>query len=110
MRVRKVSKELTPFVEWVLERDGIAYSSQDMGSYTEFRLEGISSRRFSDVVEDAKCEEERRESLTPDIPVLSYRAMMNPEREARLLKLYGADCCTIYSKDAERYIEAEKHM
>ena len=110
MRVRKVSKGLAPFVEWVLERDGILYSSQDQGDYTEFQLEGISSRRFNNVVEDAKCEKERREGLTPEIPVLSYRAMMNPEREARLLKLYGADCCTVYSKDAERYIKAAKNL
>ncbi len=110
LRIRKVSTELTPLVEWVLERDGFSYVSHDMGSYTEFQITDISSRRFNDVIEDAKCEKERRESLTPDIPVLSYRAMMNPEREARLLKLYGADCCTLYSKDTERYIIAAKSL
>lgn len=110
LRVRKVSTELTPIVEWVLERDGFKYSAQDMGDYTEFRIEDISSRRFSDVIEDAKCEKERRESLTPEIPVLSYRAMLDPKRMVRLLDLYGADCCTVYSKDTERYIEAERRI
>ncbi len=109
LRVRKVSAELTPLVEWVLERDGFFYSSEDKGGYTEFRISDISSRRFNDVIEDAKCEKERREGPTPEIPVLSYRALMNPEREARLLKLYNADCCVPYSKDVDRYIEAEKH-
>lgn len=109
LRARKVSTDLTPLVEWVLERDGFVYSDENKGAYTEFWIEDISSRRFNDVIEDAKCEKERRESLTPEIPVLSYRALMNPEREARLLKLYGADCCVPYSKDVGRYIEAEKH-
>lgn len=109
MLIRKVSKELNPFVGWVLKRDGIPYTSRDMGGYVEFRMENVSSRRFNNVVEDAKCEKERRESPTPDIPVLSYRALMNPEREARLLKLYNADCCTVYSKDTEKYIRAEKN-
>lgn len=110
LRIRKVSTELTPLVEWVLKRDEFRYTLQDMGGYTEFRIEDISSRRFNDVIEDAKCEKERRESLTPEIPVLSYRALMNPEREARLLRLYGADCCIPYSKDVDKYIEAERHM
>lgn len=110
LRIRKVSTELTPLVEWVLKRDEFRYTLRDMGGYTEFRIEDISSRRFNNVIEDAKCEKERREGPTPEIPVLSYRALMNPEREARLLKLYGADCCVPYSKDEAKYIKAVKNL
>ena len=48
--LRKVSTELHPFVTWVLERDGIPYSSQNKGGIVEIRTENISSRRFNNVV------------------------------------------------------------
>lgn len=108
--LRKVSKELHPCVAWVLERDGIPYSAQDMGGYMEIQTEGVSSRRFSNVVEDAKCEKERRESLIPDIPVLSYRAAMNPERMVSLLNSYGANCFVICEGEEQRYFDTVRNL
>lgn len=108
--LRKVSKELRPFVTWVLERDGIPYSSQNKGGVAEIRTEDISSRRFNNVVEDAKCEKERRESGCPDIPVLSYRAAMNTERMDKLLKFYGANCFMILKEDEQKFIDAAKNI
>lgn len=108
--LRKVSKELHPYVVWVLERDGIPYFAKDMGEYTEFCLEGVSSRRFTNVVEDAKCEKERRESNTPNIPVLSYRAAMNTRRMKKLLDFYRADCFVICKGDEQKYYDAVKKL
>ena len=63
----------------------------------------ISAQRFRNVLEDAVCERERRASPTPDIPVLSYRAALNPSRMRTLLDYYGADCYVIREKDQSRY-------
>ena len=43
----------------------------------EFLTDGLSSRQFTNLYEDAECEKERLESPIPDIPVLSYRVAMN---------------------------------
>jgi len=108
--LRKVSKELHPYVIWVLERDGIPYSAQDKGGYTEILTDGISSRRFNNVVEDAKCEKERRESSCPGIPVLSYRAAMNTRRMSRLLDSYGSNCFVVYDNDQQKYFNTVKNL
>lgn len=108
--LRKVSKELHPYVVWVLERDGIPYSAKDMGGYMEFSLEGVSSRRFTNVVEDAKCEKERREGPTPNIPVLSYRAAMNTKRMGDLLDFYGKNCFVIMSGEEQKFIDTVKAL
>lgn len=103
--LRTVSKELSPYVAWVLERDGILYTSKSLegiGHYTEFKTD-ISAQRFRNVLEDAVCERERRASPTPNIPVLSYRAALNPSRMRTLLDYYGADCYVIREKDQSRY-------
>ena len=68
--LRTVIKDLSPFVAWVLERDGIPYTSREIegiGQYTEFQT-AISARRFRNALEDAVCTEERRkewEKLRP---------------------------------------------
>ena len=108
--LRKVSKELHPYVTWVLERDEIPYSVRDMGGYMEFSLDGISSRRFSNVIEDAKCEKEQREGPTPGIPVLSYRAAMNTERMKKLLNFYGTHCFVIMAGEEQKYYDAVKNL
>lgn len=108
--LRKVSKELHPYVVWVLERDEIPYSAKDMGGYMEFSLDGISSRRFSNVIEDAKCEKERREGPTPNIPVLSYRAAMNTERMRKLLNFYGKHCFVILKNEEQKFLDAVKNL
>lgn len=103
--LRTVSKDLSPFVAWVLERDGIPYTSREIegiGQYTEFQTD-ISARRFRNVLEDAVCEKERRASPTPDIPVLSYRASLNPVRMRALLDYYHSDCFVIREQDQIRY-------
>ena len=103
--LRTVIKDLSPFVAWVLERDGIPYTSREIegiGQYTEFQT-AISARRFRNALEDAVCEKERRASPTPDIPVLSYRASISPSRMRALLDYYGADCYVIREKDQSRY-------
>lgn len=108
--LRKISKELHPFVTWVLERDGIPYSSQNKGGIAEIWTEDISSRRFNNVVKDAKCEKERCESGCPDIPVLSYRAAMNAERMDKLLEFYGANCFVILKEDEQKFIDVAKNI
>ena len=119
--LRTVIKDLSPFVAWVLERDGIPYTSREIegiGQYTEFQT-AISARRFRNALEDAVCEKERRASTTPDIPVLSYRASINPSRMRALLNYYRAslnpvrmralldyyhsDCFVIREQDQIRY-------
>ena len=103
--LRTVSKDLSPFVAWALERDGISYMSREIegiGCYTEFQAD-LSNRKFRNIVEDAICEKERRASPTPDIPVLSYRAALNPVRMRALLDYYGADCFVIREQDQTRY-------
>lgn len=103
--LRTVSRELSPYVAWVLERDGIPYTFKDIqgiGQYTEFQMD-TSSRRFRNIVEDAVCEKERRASPTPDIPVLTYRAALNPVRMRALLAFYGTDCFVVLGTDQKKY-------
>lgn len=103
--LRAVSKEMTPYVIWTLERDRIPFTYKQIEGeepYTEFRT-CISSRRFSNVVEDAICERERRESPTPEIPILSYRAAANPTRMRKLLEYYRADCFVVRETEQSKY-------
>lgn len=103
--LRTVSRELSPYVAWVLERDGIPYTFKDIhgiGQYTEFQMD-ISSRRFRNIMEDAVCEKERRASPTPDIPILTYRAALNPVRMRALLTFYDMNCFVVLGTDQKKY-------
>lgn len=103
--LRTVIKDLSPFVAWVLERDGIPYTSREIegiGQYTEFQTD-ISARRFRNVLEDAVCEKERRASPTPDIPILTYRAALNPVRMRALLTFYDMNCFVVLGTDQKKY-------
>ena len=113
--MRRVSRELAPFVRWALDRDGIPYKYAEIGEnndehgYVVFQLD-ISSRRFTNAVEDAKSEKERRESATPEIPTLSYRAALNPARMQQLLKQYGADCFVVRAAERQKYLKVIKEI
>lgn len=107
--MRRVSRELAPFVCWALDRDGIPYKHVEIGEndecgYVVFKVD-VSSRRFTNVVEDAKGEKERLESSMPEIPVLSYRAAMNDDRAKKLLKHYGTNCFTVRKAESRKYCE-----
>lgn len=106
--LRRVRKELAPYMSWALERDKISYTVRDMGSYMEFLTEGLSSRQFTNLYEDAECEMERLESPTPDIPVLSFRAAMNTVRMKKILEYYDADCFVVRNKEITKYLQTVK--
>ena len=106
--MRRVKADLAPFVSEVLDRDGIPYKSAGIGGsegYVVYKLD-VSSRRFTNVVEDAKSEKERLESPLPGIPVLSYRAAMNDSRAKKLLKHYGTHCFIVREAESKKYCEA----
>lgn len=108
--MRRVSRELVPFVRWALDRDGIPCKYAEIGEekenrYVVFRVD-VPSNRFSRIVEDAKSEKERRESVDPSIPVLSYRASMNDERMKEMLAYYNSDCFIVQTAESRKYCEA----
>ena len=108
--LRRVSKELAPYMSWALERDKISYTVRDMGNYMEFLTDGLPSRQFTNLYEDAECEKERLESFTPEIPVLSYRAAMNTVRMKKILEFYGTDCFVVRKKDHTKYLRTVKDI
>lgn len=105
--MRRIKTELAPFVRWAFGRDGIPYREVEVGTdggsrYQLFKAD-IPSNRFSSVIEDAKAEKEYRERGIPGIPVLSYKAALNPVRMDALLCSYGSDCFTVRAADAIKY-------
>lgn len=108
--LRRVRKELAPYMSWALERDKISYNIRDMLDYVEFMTDGLSSRQFTNLYEEAECEKERLESPTPEIPVLSYRAAMNTKRMKKILEYYGADCFVLRKKEYTKYLQTIKDL
>lgn len=91
MKIRNVSSVLMPFVESVCRRDGIQISEKywDEDSDVWQVAIPVSSRRFAEIVVDAKCERQRSQS--DGLPVLSYRTIMNPTKRRRLLQKSGVN-------------------
>ena len=103
--LRRVNKELYPYVSRVLKKDGIQYSVIERPDFYEV-VTGIASRRFNVIIEDAKCEEERECSACPDIPVVSYKTAINPAKVAKIMKEFNADCFVLLRSDEARFAHA----
>ena len=97
-------------MSWALKRDGLSYIIRDRGDYVEFMTDGLSSRQFTNLYEEAECEKERLESPTPEIPILSYRAALNTERMKKILEYYGADCFVVAKKEHAKYLQTIKDL
>lgn len=101
---RKVSKDLFPYLKRVLKESNVDYISREKDSFVEIEVE-MSSRQFSDFVEDAKCEVERFSDGCPDIPVVSYRTAIHPEKLGRVLEKYNTHCYFILEADKNKWRE-----
>lgn len=99
--IRNVSSTMKPFIVFVLKRDKIPYRVEPSGDGYKFYLK-ISSRRFTEVLEDALCEKQRRTTMSRT-PVYSLRTMRNPEKRDRLMRLNGRKGFHILKQDREKY-------
>lgn len=102
MKSAKVSDVMWPYVHKVLERDG--YSNMSFKSTNDgiiLEVEGMSNRRFSEVVEDAKCEKQKHEQSS-GIPVYSYRTLKNKRKRKRLFALNGKRGFHVLRQDIDR--------
>lgn len=99
----KISSRLKPFIELVMKRDNIPY--RILQENNEFFVETqLSGNQFHIVVEDALCEKERGNIF--DIPVYSYRTLMNPSKFLRLRILNQQNGFKILSRDIKKYNQA----
>ena len=99
---RKVDKTLFPYVELVMHEDGISYSAVECSDWIEMDMD-ISSRRFNVVIEDAKCERQRLDSDCPQIPVVSFRTAVNPDKVDSVLKRFKTNVFMLLSCDEARF-------
>lgn len=100
--LRKVGKELFPYVIRVMDKYGIGYSSKEYPNYFEISTD-ISSRHFSDVVNDAKCEMQRQNSNCPEIPVVSCRTALNPSKMEAVLNEQHANCFVLLKSEEKKF-------
>ena len=97
----KVSKVMWPYVQIVLDRDHLTYETIKGESNRILLAFDGSSRRYTEVLEDALCEKQRAEGLF-DIPVYSYRTLRNREKRDRLLKLNKKRGYYVLKQDYEK--------
>lgn len=102
--LRKVNKELFPYVKQFLSKEHLIKFAENPQFY-EVETD-LSSRQFNLVVEDAKCEKEREESSCPEIPVLSYRTLIHVGRAEQKLKEMQADCFVLLKCDEMKLANA----
>lgn len=96
-RTFKISEGLKPYIEQVMLRDRISYRF-----IQDNRIEtNLSGNAFHIVVEDALCEKQRGDSR--NIPVYSYRTVMNSEKFRRLRRINRMNSFRILSKDSAKY-------
>ncbi|MGN0485540.1 MAG: hypothetical protein ACI4HI_18530 [Lachnospiraceae bacterium] len=100
--LRKIEKNIYPYMTRVLKRDGIKFSVKEQPNYYEVESD-ITSRRFNALIEDAKCEKQRENSSCPDIPVVSYKTAINPEKVARILSEFHTDCFVLLKSDETKF-------
>lgn len=98
---RKVSSAMEPYVRFVLQRDKIPFSVEQNGNDYLFAIP-VSSRRFTEVIEDALCEKQR-ESYLSRIPVYSARTLKNREKLKRLMRLNNRQGYHVLAADQENY-------
>ena len=102
MKSVRVSNVMWPYVHRVLERDGysdISFETTKNGIILE--VDGMSNRRFTEVVEDAKCEKQRHEQNS-GVPVYSYRTLKNKGKHKWLLALNGKRGFHVLKQDIDR--------
>ena len=102
MKSVRVSNVMWPYVHKVLARDGysdMSFQTTKNGIFLE--VDGMSNRRFSEVIEDAKCEKQRHEQNS-GIPVYSYRTLKNKGKRNRLFAMNGKRGFHVLRQDVER--------
>lgn len=100
-KVRKVSGVMKPYMTFVLKRDNIPFRFERNGDNYLVHT-AISNRRFAEVVEDSLCEKQRDTTMSKT-PVYSYRTIVNREKRARLMKLYGRNGFHVLAQDMEKF-------
>ncbi|MCC2255959.1 hypothetical protein LKD70_16325 [Ruminococcus sp. CLA-AA-H200] len=100
MKVKRVSNVMWPYIRDVMIRDSLDYSARTGTDDTvSLMIPGISNRRFSELLEDAKCEKQRKETES-EIPVYSYRTLKDKKKRDRMFRLNGKRCFHVLRDDA----------
>ena len=92
---------MCPHIQTVLKRDNIAFDFKQAEENKYTLLFDGSSRRFTEVLEDALCEKQRVENHSR-IPVYSYRTLRNENKRQRLMKLNGRKGFVVINKDLDK--------
>lgn len=100
---KNVSMVMKPYVSFVLKRDHIPYQCEPDKENYKFWIP-ISNRRFTEVLEDALCEKQRRETWSKT-PVYSLRTLRNSQKMKRLIHLNGRKGFRILRQDKEKYMQ-----
>ena len=98
---RNVSSAMEPYVRFVLQRDRIPFSVEQNGNNYLFAIP-VSSRRFTEVIEDALCEKQR-DGYISRIPVYSARTLVNKKKLKRLMRLNNRQGYHVLAADQENY-------
>ena len=86
MRTYRIYRNKVRLFKLVCKRDSLQYEicpDTDM-NYVEVRMD-ISRSRFRELLDDVDCEIQRETSSRPEVPVISFRTMMQPEKFKRLV-------------------------
>lgn len=103
-RVYSVSERMMPFFIKVCKRDKVSFTMHGKNEKGFNVKIDCSNNQFKTLIEDAMCELER--SLhNADIPVYSFRTLINPEKKKRLMKMNNRRCFYVLRKDREKYLQ-----
>ena len=96
---RVVDRSLLNYLEQVLDERNEKYSVSLIINTD------MSDDAWGMTIKDAKCEKQRLESNTPDIPVVSFETLTSNEKMINILDKYKTDCFFVLNEDQARVNE-----
>ena len=104
---RRSSGYMQPFMETVLNREGIPHQWHFKdGVY--FNRTPLSNREYAVVYKDAQCEAQRVQSETPEIPVLSLWRLKKESRTRHILDQFHTDAFFLLKEEEPTYMRLNK--
>ena len=97
----KFTKKEWENIKFVCNRDDITIGNVIEEGDSVYADIECSEERLEEVLEDAKCEEQSKETLG-HLPVYSYRTIKNPKKLHRLMKLNGRRGFYILKADRQK--------
>ncbi|MBE5924781.1 MAG: hypothetical protein E7271_10035 [Lachnospiraceae bacterium] len=102
--VYRIYENKLKYFEFVCHREQVPYElyPNEGMNYRKISMD-ISRSKFEEILDDIDCEIQRENSKHPEIPVISFRTMMQPKKFQRLVA--GRGVFRPLSRDKEKFRE-----